>query len=250
MTGPATSRWSPLPLARRLGSPRTGREGRRVDLLPGFDRRPERRSGRRTRGSVYFTADDQGRRPGVPGRPGRRRGGPAHRRRRRLRATCASRPTAAACTPCAAPSTRRRARSGWTHRPTAQEPAPLPSPAGDADLPGTLDEVRPPPTTAPRSAAGWCCRRAPRADARAAAAVGPRRPAVSWNAWSWRWNPWLMAARGYAVLLPDPALSTGYGQDFIRARLGRLGRRPVHRPDGHHRRGGQRGRTSTRAARR
>jgi dipeptidyl aminopeptidase/acylaminoacyl peptidase len=24
-----------------------------------------------------------------------------------------------------------------------------------------------------------------------------------------------MAARGYSVLLPDPALSTGYGQDFI-----------------------------------
>jgi hypothetical protein len=29
---------------------------------------------------------------------------------------------------------------------------------------------------------------------------------MSWNALSWRWNPWLMAARGYAVLLPDPAL--------------------------------------------
>jgi dipeptidyl aminopeptidase/acylaminoacyl peptidase len=40
-------------------------------------------------------------------------------------------------------------------------------------------------------------------------------PMSSWNAWSWRWNPWLMAARGYAVLLPDPALSTGYGQEFI-----------------------------------
>ena len=40
-------------------------------------------------------------------------------------------------------------------------------------------------------------------------------PTSSWNTWSWRWNPWLMAARGYAVLLPDPALSTGYGQDFI-----------------------------------
>jgi len=40
-------------------------------------------------------------------------------------------------------------------------------------------------------------------------------PMNSWNYWSWRWNPWLMAARGYAVLLPDPALSTGYGQDFI-----------------------------------
>ena len=40
-------------------------------------------------------------------------------------------------------------------------------------------------------------------------------PLASWNAWHWRWNPWVLAARGYAVLLPDPALSTGYGQDFI-----------------------------------
>lgn len=36
-------------------------------------------------------------------------------------------------------------------------------------------------------------------------------PQYSWNAWQWRWNAWLAAARGYAVLLPDPALSTGYG---------------------------------------
>ncbi|MBL7256035.1 S9 family peptidase [Paractinoplanes lichenicola] len=40
-------------------------------------------------------------------------------------------------------------------------------------------------------------------------------PLFSWNAWSWRWNPWLATARGYAVLLPDPALSTGYGRDFV-----------------------------------
>ncbi|MBV9321508.1 MAG: PD40 domain-containing protein, partial [Mycobacterium sp.] len=40
-------------------------------------------------------------------------------------------------------------------------------------------------------------------------------PLSSWNSWSWRWNPWLMAAKNYAVLLPDPALSTGYGQAFI-----------------------------------
>jgi dipeptidyl aminopeptidase/acylaminoacyl peptidase len=40
-------------------------------------------------------------------------------------------------------------------------------------------------------------------------------PMSSWNSWSWRWNPWLMAAKGYAVLLPDPALSTGYGRDFV-----------------------------------
>ncbi|MDZ8276761.1 prolyl oligopeptidase family serine peptidase [Microbacterium aquimaris] len=40
-------------------------------------------------------------------------------------------------------------------------------------------------------------------------------PLSSWNAWSWRWNPNLATARGYAVLLPDPALSTGYGLAFI-----------------------------------
>lgn len=40
-------------------------------------------------------------------------------------------------------------------------------------------------------------------------------PFSSWNAWSWRWNPWLAVERGYAVLLPDPALSTGYGQEVI-----------------------------------
>ncbi len=41
-------------------------------------------------------------------------------------------------------------------------------------------------------------------------------PLASWNDWSWRWNPWLMTERGYAVLLPDPCLSTGYGQEMIR----------------------------------
>jgi dipeptidyl aminopeptidase/acylaminoacyl peptidase len=40
-------------------------------------------------------------------------------------------------------------------------------------------------------------------------------PLSSWNSWSWRWCPHLAAERGYAVLLPDPALSTGYGHAFI-----------------------------------
>lgn len=51
-------------------------------------------------------------------------------------------------------------------------------------------------------------------------------PLGSWNGWSWRWNPWLMAARGYAVLLPDPALSTGYGQAFIQRGWGVWGGPP------------------------
>ncbi|HEX8869755.1 MAG TPA: prolyl oligopeptidase family serine peptidase, partial [Lentzea sp.] len=51
-------------------------------------------------------------------------------------------------------------------------------------------------------------------------------PVMSWNGWTWRWNPWLMAARGYAILLPDPALSTGYGPEFIEAGWGRWGAEP------------------------
>jgi dipeptidyl aminopeptidase/acylaminoacyl peptidase len=51
-------------------------------------------------------------------------------------------------------------------------------------------------------------------------------PVSSWNSWSWRWCPWLLVAQGYAVLLPDPALSTGYGQDMIRRGWGRWGAEP------------------------
>ena len=51
-------------------------------------------------------------------------------------------------------------------------------------------------------------------------------PLNSWNAWSWRWNPWLMVAQGYAVLLPDPALSTGYGIDMVRRGWGAWGAGP------------------------
>jgi dipeptidyl aminopeptidase/acylaminoacyl peptidase len=51
-------------------------------------------------------------------------------------------------------------------------------------------------------------------------------PRSSWNSWQWRWNAWLMAAHGYAVLMPDPALSTGYGLDFIKRGYGNWGPRP------------------------
>nr|WP_246183090.1 prolyl oligopeptidase family serine peptidase [Mycolicibacterium grossiae] len=51
-------------------------------------------------------------------------------------------------------------------------------------------------------------------------------PLASWNAWHWRWCPWLLAARGYAVLLPDPALSTGYGQRFVQRGWGAWGAAP------------------------
>jgi dipeptidyl aminopeptidase/acylaminoacyl peptidase len=51
-------------------------------------------------------------------------------------------------------------------------------------------------------------------------------PLGSWNTWHWRWNPHVLAQRGFAVLLPDPALSTGYGQAFIERGWGRWGEAP------------------------
>lgn len=51
-------------------------------------------------------------------------------------------------------------------------------------------------------------------------------PQGSWSDWPWQWNPWPFAARGYAVLLPDPALSSGYGQRMQERGRGRFGGRP------------------------
>ncbi len=51
-------------------------------------------------------------------------------------------------------------------------------------------------------------------------------PVGSWNAWTWRWNAHLLAAKGYAVLMPDPAISTGYGHAFVQRGWGRWGAEP------------------------
>ena len=41
-------------------------------------------------------------------------------------------------------------------------------------------------------------------------------PQGAWSdAWSYRWNPQMFAARGYVVLMPNPRGSTGFGQKFV-----------------------------------
>jgi dipeptidyl aminopeptidase/acylaminoacyl peptidase len=52
-----------------------------------------------------------------------------------------------------------------------------------------------------------------------------RTPAMVWihggpigsfhDGWHWRWNPLVAASAGYAVILPNPRGSTGYGQEFV-----------------------------------
>jgi len=56
--------------------------------------------------------------------------------------------------------------------------------------------------------------------------LGPRRAARLLSSWHWRWNPHLLVARGYAVLMPDPAISTGYGQAMIQRGWGDWGAAP------------------------
>ncbi len=51
-------------------------------------------------------------------------------------------------------------------------------------------------------------------------------PLGSWNGWHWRWNPHVLAAHGFAVVMPDPALSTGYGQHMLDRGWGQWGGTP------------------------
>ncbi len=51
-------------------------------------------------------------------------------------------------------------------------------------------------------------------------------PLGSWNGWHWRWNPNILAGTGYAALLPDPALSLGYGQQMLDRGWGQWGGTP------------------------
>jgi dipeptidyl aminopeptidase/acylaminoacyl peptidase len=96
-----------------------------------------------------------------------------------------------------------------------QEPHRLPSPAAVPALPGTLVRVSGVGADGVE-VGGWLVRPT-------AAGPGPvpvmlwihGGPFGSWNAWSWRWNPWVAAAAGWAVVLPDPALSTGYGAKWL-----------------------------------
>jgi dipeptidyl aminopeptidase/acylaminoacyl peptidase len=108
-----------------------------------------------------------------------------------------------------------------------QEPRPIPTPGSPLDVPGRVEEM-----TATASDGtpvhSWLALPAD------ASATNPAPlvvwihggPLGSWNSWHWRWNPWVLVERGYAILLPDPALSTGYGQSFVERGRGRWGDEP------------------------
>jgi dipeptidyl aminopeptidase/acylaminoacyl peptidase len=196
------------------------------DLLAGLDRRPLEAAWAADSASVYFTADDHGRRPVFQVDV------------RTAQVTRLTTDDGAYECLCPAPhgSYIYALRSAVDEPPApvrldatapGAEPVRLASPAGPVELPGRLTEVQ---AVADDGVTirGWLVL------PHGAAAGSPAPlllwvhggPVMSWNSWSWRWNPWLMAERGYAVLLPDPALSTGYGHDFIARGHGRWGDAP------------------------
>ena len=196
------------------------------DLLGDLDRRPGEAAWAPDSGSIYFTADEQGRCPV-------------------FRADLATGEVARVTTDdgaysylCPAPDGQAlyALRSAIGEPPTpvrldvtvaGSPPQRLASPGSPMELPGRLEEIEATADDGARIRA-WLVLPETASEAEPAPLLlwAHGGPMMSWNAWSWRWNPWLMAARGYAVLLPDPALSTGYGEDFVARGHSQWGGRP------------------------
>jgi dipeptidyl aminopeptidase/acylaminoacyl peptidase len=208
--GDATLVLTPLAGA---GQAAGGPDGR--DLLAGLDRRPLEVAWEPGARWVYFTADDNGRRPVF--RVGLAGGQP----------TRVTADDAAYDNLCPSPdgSCLFALRSAIDSPPAPVriplgsepgQPEMLPSPGGEVCLPGTVTEVATTVADGTRIRSWLVLPEGASADKPAPLLLWVHGgPMASWNSWSWRWNPWLMAARGYAVLLPDPALSTGYGHHMI-----------------------------------
>ncbi len=193
------------------------------DLLAGFDRRPTGVAWSPDSATLYFVADDNGRCPvfaiDVAGGEVRRLTADDAA----YSSLCAARDGSALYALRAAigePPTPVRidlAKAG-------AEPVRLQSPTGSLEVPGQVREISTTVADGSTVRAWLVLPEGASAEAKAPMLLWVHGgPVSSWNNWSWRWSPWLAAARGYAVLLPDPCLSTGYGHDFIARGYGTWG---------------------------
>jgi dipeptidyl aminopeptidase/acylaminoacyl peptidase len=195
------------------------------ELTEGFDRWPSAPQFSADGSAVYFLADDDGRHaifriPVSGGTPVRLTGDGAYSDLQVARDGSALYALRSAYDSPSVPVRLDPERE-------LQDPQVLPNPGTLDSLPGTLREVQ---ATAPDGARVQSWLVLPEG----ASAESPAPlvlwihggPLMSWNSWSWRWTPWVLAARGYAVLMPNPALSQGFGQDFVRRGWGEWGGAP------------------------
>jgi dipeptidyl aminopeptidase/acylaminoacyl peptidase len=195
------------------------------ELTEGFDRWPSAPQFSADGSAVYFLADDDGRHaifriPVSGGAPVRLTGDGAYSDLQVARDGSALYALRSAYDSPSVPVRLDPERA-------LQDPPVLPNPGTLESLPGTLRELQ---ATAPDGARVQSWLVLPEG----ASAESPAPlvlwihggPLMSWNSWSWRWTPWVLAARGYAVLMPNPALSQGFGQDFVRRGWGEWGGAP------------------------
>jgi dipeptidyl aminopeptidase/acylaminoacyl peptidase len=208
----------------------TGLEGagERRDVLAGFDRRPNEAAWAPDSRAIYFTADDNGRCPVF------RVQVDANLQAEVTRITTDDAAySSLSVAPDGSALYALRATIGEPPAPVGielagpGEPRRLQCPGIPVSVPGRVEELE---TTVPdgTTVRAWLVL----PDGASPQSPAPLLlwvhggPVASWNSWSWRWNPWLAAARGYAVLLPDPALSTGYGQAMLDRGHGQWGGNP------------------------
>jgi dipeptidyl aminopeptidase/acylaminoacyl peptidase len=191
------------------------------DLLPGFDRRPVSPVWDPAGRAVYFVADDHGRRPAfrvdvATGEVSRLTPDDGHYGELSVAADGATMYALRDALDEPPTPVRVSLAAGTFER--------LDAPGQRPAVPGRLTEITALADDG-HPIRGWLV--LPEASGPAPLVLfvhgGPRS---SWNSWQWRWNAWLMAARGYAVLMPDPALSSGYGLDFIKRGYRTWGPRP------------------------
>jgi dipeptidyl aminopeptidase/acylaminoacyl peptidase len=204
-----------------LGGGESTQAGR--DLLPDFEHSPSKPVWAPDSSAVYFTAAEQGRGPvwkvdvgsGAITRLSREGAfsslcpSPDGARLYAMRSTVASPPEVVVI----------------TTKTADQKPEVLPTPGGPLELSTTVEETW---TTASDGTRlrSWLVL-PPGASAKEPAPLAVfLYPGSSWNSWHWRWNPHVLASRGYAVLMTDGALSVGYGQALIQRGWGRWGQEP------------------------
>ena len=198
--------------------------GTSSDLTAGFDRWPSAPQFDATGEAVYFLADDDGRHAVFRVEPG---AAPVRLTRDGAYADLQVARDGSALYALRSAFDHPAAPVRLDPRATDQQPDPLPNPGTVDALPGTLRELRATAADGTEVQSWLVLPEGASAESPAPLLLWIHGgPLMSWNSWSWRWLPWVMAARGYAVLLPNPALSQGFGQDFVRRGWGSWGGAP------------------------